>query len=117
MDLNAAINKHAEWKIKFRTAISRQELMDSDNISKDKCCELGKWLHEEAKAKHGGMVSYSDCVGKHAVFHVEAGKVARKINARLYTEAETMIGNGTPYAVASSAVGVAINRLKKEAGL
>lgn len=117
MDLKAAVDKHAEWKIKFRTAIARQEIMDSDTISKDNCCELGRWLHGEAKAMHGNAASYPDCVGRHAAFHVEAGKVARKINARLYTEAESMIGNGTLYASASRAVGVAISRLKMEAGL
>ena len=45
MDLNQAIEKHAEWKVKFRSAIVKKESMDAGTISKDNCCELGKWLH------------------------------------------------------------------------
>jgi len=117
MDLDNAISKHAEWKLKFRSAISKEETMDIDTISKDNCCELGKWLHGEAKSRFGNMASYSDCVSKHAAFHLEAGKVAAAINSKKYTLAETMLDSGTPYAASSSAVGVAIMRLKKEAGI
>ena len=117
MDLNEAIGKHAEWKMKFRSAISKQETMDASTISKDNCCELGKWLHGEAKAKFGALTSHSTCVAKHASFHVEAGKVAQAINSKKYAEAEAMMNAGTPYTAASSAVGVAIMQLKKEAKL
>jgi methyl-accepting chemotaxis protein len=117
MDLDTAIQKHSEWKTKFRSAISKQESMDTETISKDNCCELGKWLHGEAKTKFGKLASYTNCVSKHATFHVNAGKVATAINAKKYAEAEAMIANGTPYTSASNEVGIAIIRLKKEAGL
>jgi len=117
MDLDNAIAKHAEWKIKFRSAISKQESMDAETIAKDNCCDLGKWLHGDAKSKFGRLASHSTCIAKHAAFHVEAGKVAKTINAKKYQEAEAMINSGTPFASASSAVGVAIIGLKKEAGL
>jgi methyl-accepting chemotaxis protein len=117
MDLDTALSKHAEWKVKFRTAISKQEAMDAETISKDNCCELGKWLHGEAKAKFGRLASYSTCVSKHATFHVEAGKIAKTINAKKFQEAEAMLGSSTAYAAASGAVGVAIIELKKEAKL
>ena len=117
MDLNEAVGKHAEWKLKFRKAIAGQETMDAETISKDNCCELGKWLHGEAKTKHGKFSSYTECVTKHAAFHVEAGKVAKAINAKKYAEAEAMLGSGTSYITASSVVGLAVMHLKKEAGL
>ena len=114
MDLDLAVKKHAEWKLKFRSAISNKETMDVATISKDNCCELGKWLHGEAKHKLGHLASYLDCVGKHAVFHTEAGKVASAINAKKYAEAESMIDAGTSYHAVSGAVGTAIMRLKRE---
>lgn len=117
MDLDQAITKHAEWKTKFRTAITKQEALDAATISKDNCCEIGKWLHGEAAAKYSKLPSLKDCISKHAVFHAEAGKVAQAINAKKYKEATAMIDNGTPYAAASSAVAVAIMHLKKEAAL
>jgi hypothetical protein len=117
MDLNSAIEKHAEWKTKFRSAISKQQSMDAGTISKDNCCELGKWLHGEAKAKFSSLQTHSACVAKHAAFHLEAGKVAQAINAKKFSQADAMLNAGTPYTSASSAVGVAILQLKKEARL
>lgn len=117
MDLNNAIEKHAEWKMKFRSAISRKDTLDAPSISRDNCCELGKWLHGEAKVKFGALPSHAQCVSRHAAFHQEAGKVAQAINARNYSAAEAMLNAGTPYASASSAVGVAILQLKKDARL
>ena len=117
MDLNSAISKHTEWKVKLRSAISKQEALDATSIAKDNCCELGKWLYGEAKTKFGKLPSYSECVTKHAAFHVEAGKIATTINARNFTKAETMLGSGSAYNAASSAVGAAIMHLKKETGL
>ena len=117
MDLDQAVKKHAEWKLRFRSAISNKETMDVATISKDNCCELGKWLHGEAKPKHGHLASYSECVTKHAGFHIEAGKVASAINAKKYAEAEAMIDGGTPYHTISCAVGTAIMRLKRESGV
>jgi len=117
MDLSSAIEKHTEWKVKLRLAIAKKEAMDAETISKDNSCELGKWLHGEAKSKFGKLASYSDCVNKHAAFHAEAGKVARQINSKSYAAAESMLNGNTPYAVASYAVGNAIAQLKRETGL
>jgi len=117
MDLNNAVAKHAEWKTKFRMAISKNETMDASTIAKDNCCELGKWLHGEGKNKFGHLSTLSDCLAKHSSFHIEAGKIANAINAKKYTEAEAMLNAGTTYAAASSAVGVSIMKLQKETGL
>ena len=117
MDLTQAVSAHVAWKAKLRTAISKKETMDINTISADNCCEFGKWLHGEAKAKMSGLAAYKDTLSKHATFHKEAGKVATAINARKYPEAEAMLGAGTEYATASTAVSIAINNFKKEAGL
>lgn len=117
MDIDNAIAKHAEWKLKLRSAILKQETMDAATIAKDNCCDLGKWLHGEAKIKFAKLGSYTDCVTKHAAFHSEAGKIASTINLKKFAEAETMLNVGTPYSTASNAVGGAILRLKKEAGI
>lgn len=117
MDLNNCIAKHAEWKTKFRRAITDHSTMDADTIAKDNCCELGTWLHGDAKAKFSSKPAYSECISKHAAFHTEAAKVARAINNKRYDEAEKMLDGGTSYTASSSAVGLAIMHLKKETGL
>lgn len=115
MDLDHAIQKHSEWRIKFRSAISKHETVDTGNIAHDDGCEFGKWLHGEARTKFGKLGSYSECLSKHAAFHLEASKVAVAINQKKYAEAEQMIGNNTPYTSASTAIAGAILKLKKEA--
>jgi len=116
IDLDKAIDKHSEWKVKLRTAISKGEEMDAVTISRDDCCDFGKWLYGDIKSYLADQASYSECVSKHAAFHIEAGKVANMINAKKFKEADAMLGNGSPFASASAAVGVAIMRLKKDFG-
>lgn len=114
MDLEKASQAHAEWKVKLRMAIAKKEQLDVRSISADNCCPLGLWLHGEGKGQYNKLKTYSDCVGKHAAFHREAGQVALAINQQRYADAEKMLGAGTPYAAATSAVGSAILGLKKE---
>jgi methyl-accepting chemotaxis protein len=116
VDLKMAVQKHAEWKYKFRTAMTTSEPMDAATISKDNCCEFGKWLHGEAKAPHSHLGSYAKCLSAHAAFHVEAGKIAALINSQKKDEAEQMLAAGTPYHEASKRVGIAIIELNNEIG-
>lgn len=113
MDLDKALSAHAEWKVKLRTAIAKCETMDVAKVSADNCCELGKWLHGADKPKLQNVAAYRDLVTKHATFHKEAGRVATEINARHMDKAAKMLEAGTPYAMASSAVGLAIGGLKQ----
>ncbi|MGZ4955809.1 MAG: methyl-accepting chemotaxis protein [Methylobacter sp.] len=117
MELDTALRKHAEWKVKFRTAISHHDKLDVATISKDNCCDFGKWLHGNTKLHLGHLNSFSECISQHAAFHVEAGKVAQAINENRHQEANTMLSTNSAFISASSAVGVAIMRLKKEVAL
>lgn len=117
MDLEQAIQKHGEWKVKFRSAITRHETLEAGVIAKDNCCELGKWLYGEARTRWSSLPAYRSCVAKHAEFHTAAGKVAHAINAKKFAEAEAMLGPDTPYASVSRDVVVAIMQLKREAAL
>lgn len=114
MNLDEAITKHAEWKVKFRTAIGKKEKMDAAAICVDNRCDLGRWLHGEGRAAHGTKPEFSALVSKHAEFHKAAGEVAKTINAGKYDVAEKMLGQDTEYAMASTNVAAAITRLKKQ---
>jgi len=113
MNFEEAVHKHAEWKIKFRGAIARKEDMDAATIARDDCCVVGQWLHGEGRVAWGARPEFQRALDKHRAFHAEAGKLAGLINARKYAEAEAALGSGTPYAVASNDVGVALLALKK----
>jgi methyl-accepting chemotaxis protein len=114
MNLDNALQKHIDWKVTFRNAISRQMQMDVENIAKDSCCELGKWLHSEGKVQYGQLSSYETTLTKHAAFHIEAGKIASAINEKKYIEAEAMLLEGTAFLSVSDEVAIAIMRLKIE---
>ncbi|GAB1848926.1 CZB domain-containing protein [Achromobacter xylosoxidans] len=113
MNLDESIQKHAEWKLKFRSAINRKEQLDADTIEKDNCCQLGHWLHGEGKLKYGANPEFGVIVQKHKAFHTEAGKIARLINRNQYESAEKELGAGTAYSQASNAVGAAIIAFKR----
>ena len=114
MNLDVAIQKHTEWRMKFRTAMQTKETMDAVTIGKDDCCELGKWLHGDGRKECGGLSTFEPCLAAHKAFHVEAGKVAAAINAKKYVEAEQMIGSGSAYLKASTVTGGAILKLKQQ---
>ena len=117
MNLDTAIQAHTDWKTKFRFAITKHEFpLDVLTISKDNCCELGRWLNGEAKTKYDHLACYRECVIKHSEFHTEAAKIASVINAREYNEALIMMNSETSFWLASNSLILAIIRLRKETG-
>lgn len=117
MNLGNAVQTHAQWKTKLRSAIAKHEQLDLMTLSRDDCCELGQWLHGEGKSSYGRLTSHGDCIHKHLAFHSEVTKVARAVNAMQFDAAEGMLNAGTPYAKASSALSVSFLQLRKEAGI
>ncbi|MFZ6819260.1 CZB domain-containing protein [Undibacterium sp. Ji22W] len=117
MNLDNAVETHAQWKTKLRTAIAKHEQLDLNTLSRDDCCELGQWLHGAGRASYGRLPAHGDCVHKHVVFHREVAKIAKAVNAQQFELAESMLNAGTTYTHASSALSVSFLRLRKEAGI
>ncbi len=113
MNLDEAIAAHQNWKVKFRRAIDEKQQLDVPTISRDNCCDLGKWLHGMGKMAHGMQPQFQALVSKHRDFHAEAGKVAGLINAKCFDAAEKAISGASSYTTASNSVALAINALKK----
>ncbi len=116
MNFTEATNAHTDWKIRLRGAISEKATLDLDTIASDACCELGRWLHGPSKSRYGALPAHEECLVAHARFHRRAADVAAMINARSYAEAEQMLGAGTPYALASRAIVLAIESLRRQIG-
>jgi methyl-accepting chemotaxis protein len=114
IDLDSAIQAHADWRSKLRTAVTRKETMDAETIGRDDCCALGKWLHGAGKSQYGGKPSFVSLLDAHRQFHEEAGKVARLINKGAYDEADRQLGGNTAFSRASSSVGTAVIQLRDE---
>ncbi|HET8706814.1 MAG TPA: CZB domain-containing protein [Pseudomonadales bacterium] len=113
MNLDEAMKKHGDWKIKFHYSIANKTPMEPALIARDNCCQLGNWLYGEAKEKYGSLPEYHSLLTQHKQFHIEAGKIAELINAGCYEAAEAALQENTAYSVASKSIGVAIFRLKK----
>ena len=111
MNLDNAIDAHAQWKIRLRTAIQTKQPLDAAKIARDDQCELGKWLHGEAKAKYGSAPIFAELLSRHAAFHLAAAEVAKAIEAGQYAEAERLLG-ASNFTVASRQVTMAIMELK-----
>lgn len=116
MNFTEATNAHTDWKIRLRGAISEKSTLDLDTIASDECCELGRWLHGASKGRYGTLPAHGECLLAHARFHLRAADVAATINARNYSEAEQMLGAGTQYALASRAIVLAIEALRRQIG-
>jgi hypothetical protein len=108
MDLDQIIYEHAEWKSRFRQAISNHELMDETSASSDACCNLGQWLHGHGKQSFDHLDAFNELIQAHAAFHAEAGKVALFIKAGDVSSAEAALDYGSSYSRAAQAVAVAI---------
>jgi hypothetical protein len=114
INLDNAIKAHADWRSKLRTAAKQHEQLDADTISRDDCCELGKWLHGAGSSSYGGKPTFVSLISAHAQFHQEAGKVARCVNQGDSAKAEQMLESGTGFARASGEVGRLIVQFKGE---
>jgi predicted oxidoreductase len=112
MNLESAIGKHAEWKVKFRTAISKHQQMDIAHIGDIHACEFGAWLDSDGKKQNRHLPEFSNLVEIHKHFHREAVKVATLINVEKYIEAETAL-SGASYSDASKQMASGVMKLKK----
>ncbi|MFZ3220344.1 MAG: CZB domain-containing protein, partial [Rhodoferax sp.] len=114
INLDNAIEAHANWRAKLRNAASRKETMDAEVAGCDDRCELGKWLYGAGQKNFGGKPSFVSLIEAHREFHQEAGKVAQLINQGAYTEAEQQLFNDTDFSRASHKVEAAVVHLKNE---
>ncbi len=97
------VGSHIHWIDKLRNSIVNKETpFDIKTISKDNCCTLGKWLHNEHTRLHlGHLHRYHECVEKHAAFHIEAGKIAELANKGKYDAALWALNSDSSFSRAS----------------
>lgn len=117
LDVERVLASHAEWKKRLHEAIVACEPLDAKTIGRHDQCPLGLWLHGEAKEKFGHLPSFGECVGAHAIFHLEAARVAQLVNQRRYVEAEFALNPAKAYDAASKRLTAAIGGLWRDAAV
>ena len=113
-DFDAAIEAHRAWKMKLRRAISNEEKLDVDTVSRDDCCALGKWIHGPGGHRHSKHPRFGELQNKHRDFHRSVGEIARKINLGRHDDAERLLGTGSSFTALSTDVVSVLNRFKRE---
>jgi methyl-accepting chemotaxis protein len=114
MNFDEALRAHVRWSLQFRVAIEGENTLDIAAISAADFCELGQWLHGEAREKYGALEAYSDCVARHVHLHRVAGQLAQRINEGNYALATALLHDGSPYTEASIDMAKAIANLRTQ---
>jgi len=112
INLDNAIKAHADWRSKLRNAAAKHEHLDADAISRDDCCEMGKWLHGNGGKQFGSKPTFISLIAGHKAFHLEAGKVARRANQD--GGIDMLLESGSPFSEASNEVTRLIVQIKRE---
>jgi len=112
-NFDAAIEAHRAWKVKLRSAIAKHEQLDTDTISRDDCCPLGKWLHGPGGQRYGSKPRFVELVEHHSAFHRSAGEVATAINRGRYEDAERLLNSGSEFARCSTDVSTVLSAIKR----
>lgn len=113
LTLDEAALAHLSWKTRFQVAILKQEWLDHDEISRDDCCTLGKWIYRQGSDQYGHHQLFTEMVERHCNFHLEAGKIAMLNNAKQSDMAIQRLGSNSQYLRASKDVVKALQALKQ----
>jgi len=81
LNMKEALDAHMAW-----TKRIEKLLVDEDaggypiaEVSADRNCVLGKWLHNEAKLKFSAMQEYHELRNVHAGFHLHVGGILNDV--------------------------------------
>ena len=112
LDFDEAFAAHQQWRVTLRNAAQRKLTVNVDELRRDDCCKLGKWLHGAGGQRWGREPVFTKLVQVHRDFHKEAGKVADVIMKRHYEQAEKLMEPGSGYSEASKDVALSLKQLR-----
>ena len=104
MDFKTAMNQHLAWMVNLRVAVAQHQRLEAPQVSRDDACQLGTWLHGEAKSRHGHLPAHGELLTHHAAFHKETGRLVDLLNQGRYDEVEAGIGLGSEFGRLSNRV-------------
>jgi methyl-accepting chemotaxis protein len=110
---DTAIEAHRAWKAKLLDAIREQGQLDAETLCRDDRCALGQWLHGAGRQGYGRQPRFVALIEQHRRFHLEAGAVARDINAKQYTQAQQRLMTGSAFHQASTEVVAALMEARR----
>jgi hypothetical protein len=94
MDFSGAIQAHANWKLRLLSYCQGvlREKLDLRMLERDNVCELGKWLHGEAR-KYSADPMLRELTDAHAAFHRCAASMAALVERGQAGTAEAFLNS------------------------
>lgn len=82
IDILAAINSHIQLKKQLQEYINGKsdEGFDAAHLCRDDQCDLGKWVHSQAREHFSENEKYQNLCSKHARFHSITSDVIRMVH-------------------------------------
>ena len=109
MKIEDAIKAHAQWKVKLTAYLMHPDgSLNPAAIAQDHLCELGKWVHGDAK-RHSHLPEMVALRETHAQFHRAAAEVVRKIDSGAEHDQNKLTGFSSEFGVLSLKI---VNQLK-----
>lgn len=112
MNFDDAIKAHSDWKLKLSVYINKPDgSLKAADAELDNKCALGQWICGEG-SKYSTAQEYAVLKAEHTKFHKCAGAVIRKADSGQKVAEEVALGSNSEFAAASSAVVMAIMKMK-----
>ncbi len=114
MNFDDAVAAHSEWKRKLNSYVRNPDhSLKASEVNADDRCVLGKWLKGEGQ-QYSAAPEYAKLTKEHTRFHKAAGDLVNRVDRGQDVSAELVLGGGSEFGRASSAVVLAIIDMKKK---
>ncbi|ACB34586.1 hypothetical protein Lcho_2321 [Leptothrix cholodnii SP-6] len=96
LDFGRAMRVHQQWKSRLVDVLdgADDKRYRMEQVRRDDCCELGRWLHGPGCTHYGHLPSFRKLVLSHRAFHVAAADVLATHQAGQTEAARNMIESG-----------------------
>ena len=117
MDFNKAIKAHSNWKLRLSAyAGIRDGTLKPEEIEADNKCALGRWIYGKG-TRWARLPEYTILKTEHAVFHIAAAEVVRKINSGNNVDVEIAPRSNSTYEKTSLSVVATLVEMKRKVSI
>lgn len=114
MNFDDAVAAHSEWKRKLNAYVQKPDhSLKAAEVGADNRCVLGRWLEGEAR-KYSAFPEFAKLTTEHTRFHKAAEDIVNKADRGQDVSAALVLGGGSEFGRASSAVVLAIIDMKRK---
>lgn len=96
LNFMTAIDAHMKWKTRLEGYIqgTSSEVLKAEMVCRDDQCPLGKWIYSVGGERFGGIDTFGEMKGQHALFHQCAGRIVETAQAGKKDEAMRLLQYG-----------------------